>query len=346
MPVSTNLTVQFQDALQQIYQKKVELPSADDSATTTGAQSNTPASLRQRTKEMSAKGTTEWQHLFTNIKRNTSNSTRNWQPDRDKMDSFMLESYRVADHIQSLQQLLITSRRAYLARVSSTNTSSNRMYHGSGGQTTMTEAEREEIDRQAKDIIRGCAERIAKLEQTVKDTAPSMSTMLARQLSPPEAACEQQIRAHRGAITWWLNKRLADVSSMQREQQELRLRREIERQRSSLQTQKAWSTTASQVKKASATGASTELFEDQRMVEKTLNLTPEQHQLLENENRELAQSLESTLDQVRDAERAILEIAELQNQLMSHVAAQAKETEDFTRKPWPPPTEYVRVIYN
>jgi hypothetical protein len=42
------------------------------------------------------------------------------------------------------------------------------MYHELGGPTTMTEAEREEIDRQAKEIIRGCAERIAKLEQTVK----------------------------------------------------------------------------------------------------------------------------------------------------------------------------------
>jgi hypothetical protein len=72
-----------------------------------------------------------------------------------------------------------------------------------------------------------------------------MGTMLARQListvsgngshvfdaTLSETAYEQQIRAHRGAITWWLNKRLADVSSLQREQQELRLRREIERQR-------------------------------------------------------------------------------------------------------------------
>ncbi|RKP26457.1 hypothetical protein SYNPS1DRAFT_27852 [Syncephalis pseudoplumigaleata] len=90
-------------------------------------------------------------------------------------------------------------------------------------------------------------------------------------------------------------------------------------------TQKTWTATG-ELQKASGSAAP-DLFEDQRMVEKTLDLTPEQRQLLEDENRELAQSLEATLDQVREAERAILEIAELQNQLMSHVAAQAKETE-------------------
>jgi hypothetical protein len=46
-----------------------------------------------------------------------------------------------------------------------------------------------------------------------------------------EEAFMQQIRAHRGAIAWWLGKRLADVSAQQREQQEMRLQREIERQR-------------------------------------------------------------------------------------------------------------------
>ncbi len=39
--------------------------------------------------------------------------------------------------------------------------------------------------------------------------------------------------------------------------------------------------------------------EDQRVVDKTLHLTPEQQQLLEQENEHLASHLASTLDQVR-----------------------------------------------
>jgi hypothetical protein len=103
MPVSTNLTVQFQDALQQIYQSEVKSLSNSDnltdspsSATATGVQSNTSTStLRQRAAETPVKDATEWQHLLNTIQRNKSNNMNNWQPDRDKMDSFMLEAYRV-----------------------------------------------------------------------------------------------------------------------------------------------------------------------------------------------------------------------------------------------------------
>jgi uncharacterized membrane protein YgcG len=43
----------------------------------------------------------------------------------------------------------------------------------------------------------------------------------------------------------------------------------------------------------------TKLQEDERIVDETLTLTPEQRQMLEQENRHLINQLESTLDQVR-----------------------------------------------
>ncbi|KAI9597485.1 hypothetical protein BDF19DRAFT_435239 [Syncephalis fuscata] len=360
MPVTVNLTVSFQDAIQQLYrdEEKTHSISGNDTvavptATATGVNDDTTTSRLRRRKQDASTTAAAWQTVFAtfhdtkqNSLQKTNRSTMQWQPNRDKMDTFMLEAYRIADHIESLEQLLITSRRGYLARATQLGSGGGRSQIG--GAMAMTEAERDEIDQQAKGIIRGCADRISRLEQAVKDAAPSMGVTLARQLlstmggavdaTMTEAAYEQQIRAHRGAVTWWLNKRLVDVSSLQREQQELRLRREIERQRSSLRTQSQWSTSNTNNnnnnnnKTTDATtdsASSPSLFEDERMVEKTLDLTPEQQQLLEDENRELAQSLESTLNQVKEAERAILEIAELQNQLMSHVAAQAKETEQL-----------------
>jgi hypothetical protein len=50
-------------------------------------------------------------------------------------------------------------------------------------------------------------------------------------VSAEEKAHEQQLQAHRGAIVWWLGRRLTDVSSQLRELKEARLKRELERQR-------------------------------------------------------------------------------------------------------------------
>jgi hypothetical protein len=70
---------------------------------------------------------------------------------------------------------------------------------------------------------------------------------------------------------------------------------------SSLRTNGQWSSAIKKSDNTPATSAQppSSVFEDERIVEKTLDLTPEQQQLLEQENNELAQGLESTLDQVR-----------------------------------------------
>jgi syntaxin 18 len=48
-------------------------------------------------------------------------------------------------------------------------------------------------------------------------------------ISPEEEALNVLLSTHRGAITWYLSKRLSEASDIQRNQQEVRLMREVEK---------------------------------------------------------------------------------------------------------------------
>ena len=48
-------------------------------------------------------------------------------------------------------------------------------------------------------------------------------------LTPEEEAMNAMLATHRGAITWYLSKRLTETSDIQRNQQEVRLMREVEK---------------------------------------------------------------------------------------------------------------------
>ena len=48
-------------------------------------------------------------------------------------------------------------------------------------------------------------------------------------IKPEEEAMNALLSTHRGAITWYLSKKLSMASDMQRNQQEVRLMREVEK---------------------------------------------------------------------------------------------------------------------
>ncbi|KAJ1975018.1 hypothetical protein H4R35_003341 [Dimargaris xerosporica] len=221
----------------------------------------------------------------------------------------------------------------------------------------MTEAQRDEIDQQAKFIIRQCMERIKRLEAIVKSppplVAPQKSTLLGfftfSSSSQYTALKNETLAAHRGAVVWLLNKQLMDVSVYQREQQETRLNRELSKQQSAFggdendrtskfsQSQSPrnrsvrhpptshpkadaiddyWNTTVQDNTKSLDANATTDGD----------GLTSNQMELQE-ENRALLREFEDTLTQVRDAEKALLEISTLQSTLSTHLAVQTQETE-------------------
>ncbi|RKP34000.1 hypothetical protein BJ085DRAFT_15317 [Dimargaris cristalligena] len=107
--------------------------------------------------------------------------------------------------------------------------------------SALTDAQRDDMDQQSKFIIRQCLERIKRLEHYAKNppedpaqhSTKSFLGLFTLSLGSQYNMLKQEtLAAHHGAVLWLLNKRLMDVSMYQREQQETRLNRALERQQS------------------------------------------------------------------------------------------------------------------
>ncbi|KAI9496245.1 hypothetical protein BDB00DRAFT_809622 [Zychaea mexicana] len=266
-------------------------------------------------------------------------------------DVFTKEAYRIYEHVTSLKRFLLTIRRPYLSSesrpssksrkgASVTTTPNKKQQQQNDGShsslfslfpsniQSLTDNERDEIDFQAKIIIRRCMDRIKELEQAEqmrkqKQQKPAGLTQFFQSLLIPSMA-EDTLALHRSSITWLLNKRLAEVSELQRNQQEIRLTRELER-------------SENQLYKASSAKAAIEedpvyKFEDYQEDNEPPafqvdELSQEQMQMLEKENSTMLEELNNTLNQVKNAEKALLEISTLQNELTTHLAAQTAQTD-------------------
>jgi syntaxin 18 len=107
---------------------------------------------------------------------------------------------------------------------------------------SLTDKERDEIDYEAKSIIRQTMDRIKHLEALENGTTSvsrltierrtraEKTGLLGRFMTNPDAeALNALLSTHRGAITWYLSKKLTEASDVQRNQQEIRLMREVEK---------------------------------------------------------------------------------------------------------------------
>lgn len=113
---------------------------------------------------------------------------------------------------------------------------------GSNDIVSLTDKERDEIDFEAKTIIRQTMDRVQKMEDLekgkhhfcllipVRRSRMEKSGFLDRLvMKPEEEAMSVLLSTHRGAITWYLSKKLSEASDIQRNQQEVRLMREVEK---------------------------------------------------------------------------------------------------------------------
>ncbi|KAI8150401.1 hypothetical protein BJV82DRAFT_503915 [Fennellomyces sp. T-0311] len=249
---------------------------------------------------------------------------------RDKRyDVFTKEAYRINEHIVSLNRFLLTIRRAYLStsesrprftppKKSSNDSASSLFALFPSDMESLTDNERDEIDFQAKVIIRRCMDRIKELEhaeQIRKEQQPKGFAQIFHSFIAHSA--EDTLALHRSSITWLLNKRLAEVSELQKNQQEIRLTRELEKSENQLHRAR---TVEQDVLMPTVKFEQDDDFQ-------TDDLSPEQIQMLEKENSTMIEELNNTLNQVRNAEKALLEISTLQTQLTSHLAAQTAQTD-------------------
>lgn len=254
-------------------------------------------------------------------------------------DLFTKEAYRILQHITSLKQFLISIRRAYLddyvnprsTRPAATSLklegSSSLFSMFPNNVSSLTDQERDEIDFQAKILIRRCMDRIKELEEAEKlrqrQEQERQGAILSRLffLNNATTVAQDTLTLHRSSITWFLNKRLTEVSELQKSQQEIRLNRALEKTDNQLFRQ----TTVKQP----MTYTEDEEEEEKEQTFDTMDqeLPQELIQVLEKENSAMLEEFNHTLDQVRNAEKALLEISTLQNQLTEHLAAQTAQTD-------------------
>ncbi|KAI0255299.1 hypothetical protein BJV78DRAFT_1279478 [Lactifluus subvellereus] len=280
------------------------------------------------------------------------------------MQAYMKEAYMILQHITSLTHMLAAVRRAYLdvhARPPPATRQVAPAPDTSGIDAWadikyFTNAERDQIDMQARTILARCADRVRGMEalekhrvERVAQSSNPLYRLLPALLVPDNVATASEfVSAHCAGVTWYLTRRLMRVSQMQRDMQEERVRRETERTRTlgsgvarellsmSANTSKpahlessSWFGSAS-----SALGASWAVpqhpppeeldpigsDEDEDDVE----LSASQIQQFEAENAQILRSAEDSLAAVQQAEARLLEISALQAELVAQLTRQTE----------------------
>lgn len=148
-----------------------------------------------------------------------------------------------------------------------------------------------------------------------------------------DEARRNTVAAFREVVILFLQAKLETASSIQAEMMEARLSREIEKSKSMLSRshagQLSYDTSGPAQAAPSATAANAEYDASE---ERPSELTAEQMQLFAAENTEMLKHYEDQLDQVRKAERSILEISELHSQLHANLDQQSHHIDQLVEE--------------
>ncbi|EME78996.1 uncharacterized protein MYCFIDRAFT_35055 [Pseudocercospora fijiensis CIRAD86] len=265
------------------------------------------------------------------------------------INSFLQEAYAINTHITDLIRDLRAKRPAYL---SAAPPSRRRQQVGPGPDGNrarpLTDRERDAFDAETKRLLKQLSGAITALKQ-VEDARNEAAEVVALRKrargglgglgrwaaggavtakSPEEEmeeAARKTISAVRESVILYLQTKLKDASSIQQEMMDARLRRAEEKAKSIL----AKSTVGANVQHALDEQAST--VHRSQDPDATETLTPEQLQTFQSENHELLKHYETQLDQVRTAERSILEISELHTTLHANLSQQAEQIEQLVQ---------------
>ncbi|KAL1921929.1 uncharacterized protein VTP21DRAFT_10571 [Calcarisporiella thermophila] len=281
-------------------------------------------------------------------------------------DTFTNEAYRIVSRIEDLRKFLIKIRRAYLnpgGRISTGPKSSEKLHQIDSNSrtdpfaqyassTSLTDKERDEIDFNAKILIRQCMERIKELEEADKLRQEKMKNLpmnkFAKFLAQTLFSAEREqdwLTAHRTGVIWYLNNRLMEVSDIQKTQQEQRMSKQLERREFALnrsiaarraiqkkQAEQEYSDTHHTEAPSTTVNSNldtptngTNFEEEDSHPEFEEELSSQEKSLLQLENDAIMRELETTADQVKEAERALLEVSTLQSALASHLAVQTQQ---------------------
>lgn len=263
--------------------------------------------------------------------------------DDDKPDLFLKEAYKLLDSIRHVQRYLEDTRKAYL---STSKVSYNK--HGGGATLShLTDAQRDEIDYEVQKSIREASLRVKELEELESQQRRRQShlshssTTAARffsQFLPVDAkekAGRDLLFTHHASVTWYLNHLLLTISRRHAETKTIRLTREEERMlavhsktstSSSSSYTNTTTTTTPRYAYTETSNAQTSAIETDMAVRETL-LSATQLQEFESENTQILQEFESQVSQIKSVQSKLLEIAELSNELQSHLSSQTEMTD-------------------
>lgn len=180
--------------------------------------------------------------------------------------------------------------------------------------------EAEEVDVYTREIITSLMTRIRQLEGQEKhsmDVELNSGSALMKFVKFADPKVEQSRRTlnlHRNGMLCYLNDTLKAVSDTHAEQNRLRIQREMHKTKSTLQYVPA--AERDNVMQFEREVQSAEDNELRDLLGKDLLLE------LESENSALLEEMQVTQDKVRQAEKSMMEIAELQTQMAAHLSSQ------------------------
>ena len=226
-----------------------------------------------------------------------------------------------ATHTASLLAHLQATRKAYLSTARPPIVAAA---VAAGRQSTgayLTDAQRDALDAETKSIIRSMLSLITRLESAEKIRAQTAARVfrkkhssLLKSLWEGDADGEgaktagevamKMLAAHREGVIWFLKNRLERASEEQRERQEIRLQRQIERGKSLLHKAPVRGAVPgfSGGNPAAAAALGQEEEEERDAVE---GLSPDQLRIFEKENEGLLTHFEDALQQVRCGPRLL-----------------------------------------
>lgn len=246
----------------------------------------------------------------------------------DKLDDFLREAYTIHSAIRSLHSDLLSIRQAYLSTAQPRRTLIRSAQHDRTPQP-LTTREREEVDANAKQMLRELNAKIRQLEDA-ENIRQETETVLTRKKfgrglgglgawaagggqsskSAEHTAAEERansISTHRKGVLLTLTQRLEACGKTQHGMMETRLTREMEKNQSVLAKASAYEAAGMGgiPEPSSPVGA-------RRRASHALppegappsynpssELTPEQIQMFEQENHDMLRHYESALDQIR-----------------------------------------------
>ncbi|KAF4432064.1 hypothetical protein F53441_13861 [Fusarium austroafricanum] len=271
----------------------------------------------------------------------------------DAIDGFLKEAYRINSHITSLHRELQDVRQAYLSTAQPRKTN-NRVVKEQI--RVLTDRDREEVDANAKQMIRELNAGIRALDEAEQLRRETESALIRKKYvgglgalgswasggivsSKTEEHAEAEAKArdigiHRDGVLWFLRQRLELCCRTQQDMMETRLMREMEKSRSMLSRSGAtiagdFAEFPPSARRHSQTAPAAKIPMSDDGQFPSQGLTEEQIQMFEEGNQDMMKHFESSLDKVRTAEKSLLEISELQSLLVNNLATQSAHIEQL-----------------